>query len=158
MVRGEECFAVGDGVQPDVGCNVDSGIAEVGTREIGTSHLAAFYFCIAQIGIAQVGASKVAESYVGIREVGTFKVGIAQVQLVEECRAEVVGAALFLTKPGDYFALNVIYLNHKKSGLFFLLFSCRLWFRLRRFAFLNSFFCNGFWHWGCRKFFCSKSF
>lgn len=107
MVGGEDCFVVGDGVQPDIGCNVDSGIAEVSAGEIGTSHLAAFYFCIAQIGIAQVGAGKVAETDIGIREVDTFKVGIAQVQFVEECRAEVVGAALHLIKSGDCFSLHV---------------------------------------------------
>ena len=47
MVGGEDCFVVGDGVQPDIGCNVDSGIAEVSAGEIGTSHFAAFYLCIA---------------------------------------------------------------------------------------------------------------
>ena len=83
MMGGKDCFVVGDGVQADVGCDV--------------------YF-----GVAEVGAGKVAESYICVGEVGTFKVGIAQVQFVEECRAEVVGAALFLTKSGDYFSLNVL--------------------------------------------------
>ena len=29
MVRGKDSFVVGDGVQADVGCNVDSGVVEV---------------------------------------------------------------------------------------------------------------------------------
>ena len=78
-MRGEECFAVGDGVQPDVGCNVDLGIAEVGSGEIRIGHGAAFNDGTAKVGVAEVGSCEVAKTYIGIREVGTFKVGIAQV-------------------------------------------------------------------------------
>ncbi len=47
MMGGEDRFVVGDGVQPDVGCDVDSGVAEVGAREICIFHLAAFYLGVA---------------------------------------------------------------------------------------------------------------
>ena len=120
-MRGEECFVVGDGVQPDVDCNVDSGIAEVGTRKVGIGHGAAFYDGTAKVCITEVGTIKVAESYVGVGEVGTFKVGIAQVQLVAESRAEVVGAALLLPKSGDCFSLHVPDYDRLFLHIFFIL-------------------------------------
>lgn len=78
-MRGEDRFVVGNGVQPDVGCYVYLGIAEVGTRKVSIGHGVAFYCCVAKVCITEVGTCKVAESYIGIREVGIFKVGIAQV-------------------------------------------------------------------------------